>query len=72
MGAPLVTTDDIDLFDPATQQDWFPVDRRLREEAPVYRIPGTSTYVVSRYDDVMHVLRHQDLFPTGTGMTTRD
>jgi cytochrome P450 len=65
-------TDDIDLFDPETQQDWFPVYRRLREEAPVYRIPGSNTYVVSRYADVMHVLRHQDVFPSGTGVTTRD
>ena len=67
-----MTTDDIDLFDPATQEHWFPVYRRLREDVPVYRIPGTNTYVVSRYRDVMHVLRHQDVFPSGTGVTTRD
>jgi len=67
-----MTTDDIDLFDPATQQDWFPTYRRLREDAPVYRIPGTNTYVVTRYVDVLHVLRHQDVFPSGTGITTRD
>ena len=67
-----MTTDDIDLFDPTTQQDWFPVYRRLREEAPVYQIPGSNTFVISRYADVMHVLRHQDVFPSGTGVTTRD
>ena len=66
-----MTTDDIDLFDPDTQQDWFQVYRRLREEAPVYRIPGSNTFVISRYADVMHVLRHQDIFPSGTGVTTR-
>jgi cytochrome P450 len=65
-----MSTDDIDLFDPATQADWFPTYRRLRDEAPIYRIPGTTTYVVSRYHDVMHVLRHQDVFPSGTGLTT--
>lgn len=66
-----MTTDDIDLFDPGTQQDWFPVYRRLREEAPVYQMPGSNTFVITRYADVMHVLRHQDVFPSGTGVTTR-
>lgn len=66
-----MTADDIDLFDPATQEDWFPTYRRLRTESPVYRIPGSNTYVVTRYDDVMHVLRHQDVFPSGTGLTNR-
>jgi cytochrome P450 len=64
-------TSDIDLFDPATQESWFPTYRRLHAEAPVFQIPGTSTYVVSRYADVMHVLRHQDVFPSGTGLTNR-
>jgi|TARA_R110002110_G_scaffold58663_2_gene166728 cytochrome P450 len=62
---------DIDLFDPATQESWFPAYRRLHAEAPVFQIPGTTTYVVSRYADVMHVLRHQDVFPSGTGLTNR-
>ncbi len=57
--------DDIDLYDPATQLDWYPAYRQLRDEAPVYRMPGTNTYVVSRYHDVLHVLRHQNVFPTG-------
>jgi cytochrome P450 len=66
-----MTTDDIDLFAPTTQEDWFPTYRRLREEAPVYRIPATNTFVVTRYRDVMYVLRHQDIFPSGTGLTNR-
>jgi cytochrome P450 len=66
-----MTTDDIDLFAPTTQEDWFPTYRRLREEAPVYQIPGTNTFVVTRYRDVMFVLRHQDVFPSGTGLTNR-
>lgn len=61
----------IDLFDPAVQEDWFPTYRRLQDDAPVFLIPGTNTYVVSRYADVMRVLRHQDVFPSGTGLTNR-
>ena len=56
---------DVDLYNPATQQDWYPTYQLLRDEAPVYRVPNTNMYVVSRYADVMHVLRHQDIFPTG-------
>lgn len=66
-----MSTDDIDLTSPATQQDWYPAYDRLRAEAPVYLMPGTNTYVVTRYDLVMHVLRHQDVFPSGTGLTGR-
>jgi cytochrome P450 len=65
-----MSLDDIDLFDPATQEDWFPTYRRLQADAPVFRIPGTSIYVVTRYRDVLHVLRHQDVFPTGAGTTS--
>jgi cytochrome P450 len=54
-----------DLYDPAVQLDWYPTYRQLRDSAPVYRMPGTNTYVISRYADVLHVLRHQDVFPTG-------
>jgi cytochrome P450 len=64
--------DDIDLFDPATQEDWFPTYQRLHAEAPVYQIPRTTTFVVSRYADVMHVLRHQDVFPSGAGLTNKN
>lgn len=59
----------IDLYDPAVQEDCFSAYRRLRDESPVYRVPGTSMYVITRYDDVLHVLRHQEIFPTGGAVT---
>ena len=55
--------DQIDFMDPAVQEDWFPHYRRLREEAPVWRVPSTGEYFLSRYDDVTYVLRHPELFP---------
>jgi cytochrome P450 len=55
----------VDLFSAATQEDWYPTYQYLRDEQPVYRIPGTDDYVISRYDDIMHVLRRQKIFPTG-------
>jgi cytochrome P450 len=55
--------DHIDLMDPEVQEDWFPHYRVLREQAPVWRIPSTGEYFLSRYDDVIYVLRHPELFP---------
>lgn len=55
-----------DVFDPGGHEDLFAAYEHLRERAPVHRRPGTRDYVVTRYDDIMHVLRHQRTFPTGT------
>lgn len=57
--------EDVDLFAPATQADWYPAYDLLREESPVYRIPGTDTYVLTRYEDVAWVSRRTDLFLNG-------
>jgi cytochrome P450 len=58
-----VDVDQIDLMDPAVQEDWFPYYRALREKAPVWRVPGTGEFFLSRYEDVIYVLRHPELFP---------
>jgi cytochrome P450 len=34
----------------------------MRSEAPVYHVPGTNVYVVSRYEDVMYASQHPELF----------
>jgi len=60
-----LTPDDVDLFDAATQENWYPAYDLLREHAPVWRMPGTRTYVLTRYDDVQQVLRRTDLFGRG-------
>ena len=54
--------DAIDLFDPATQEDWYPAYRILREEQPIYRIPGTDLHVLTRYADIIQVVRDPKLF----------
>ena len=60
---------DIDLYDPVTQEDWFPTYQRLRDDAPIHQVAGTNLFVVTRYEDVLWVLRHQDIFPTGGTLT---
>jgi cytochrome P450 len=47
----------IDLFDPEVQENWYPAYDVLRKEEPVYQIPGTTLYVVTRYEDILQVVR---------------
>jgi cytochrome P450 len=42
--------------------DPYPHYRELRDHAPVYFAPATRVWCVSRYDDVMFVLRSPELF----------
>ncbi len=50
------TAPQINLFDPQVQQCPYEAYKTLRDEAPIYRIPSTPMFVVSRYDDVREVL----------------
>ena len=52
LSSPPRSVDEVDLFDPATQEDWYPTYDLLREEAPVWRMPGTTTYVLTRFEDI--------------------
>ena len=72
------TPDEVNLFDPATQEDWIPTYDLLLEEAPVWQMPGTDTFVVTRFEDIGHVLRRTETFARGAsertpgrGMSTR-
>jgi cytochrome P450 len=53
---------DYDPFAPGDWRDPYPVYRRLRDEAPVHRSPTSGLYTVSRYDDVVSVLRQPERF----------
>lgn len=61
------TIDDVDVFARETIENWYPTYELLQDDAPVYHVPGTRTYFVSRYDDIHHVLRRTDLFRRGSG-----
>jgi len=51
-----------DPLDPQVLNDPYPAYAHLRRHAPVYRVPDHGFFVVSRYADVMNVLRQPDLF----------
>jgi cytochrome P450 len=53
---------DVNLFDPAVQEDWYPAYDALQREAPVYQIPGTDIYVLTRYEDIRAALKDTQTF----------
>ena len=61
---------EVNFFDPATQEEWYPSYDLLREEAPVWQMPGTNTFVLTRYEDILHVLQRIDLFLRGASEST--
>lgn len=54
----------VNLFDPELQQCPYGAYKTLRDEAPVYNIPGTDMWVVSRYEHVREVLMDPQRFPS--------
>jgi cytochrome P450 len=58
-------------LDPLIRNNPFPFYRALREQKPVYYDPQLDVYLVSRYDDVMAVLRDTDNFSLEHGYQDR-
>ena len=63
------TTSDVtyDPYDVEINADPYPVFRRLREEAPLYRNDVYDFYAVSRYDDVERGLVDRETYISGRG-----
>jgi cytochrome P450 len=36
--------------------------RELRNDQPVYNVPGTNVYIISRYEDAMYASQHPEIF----------
>ena len=51
-----------DPLSPETRRDPYPFYEMLRRDAPVYQIPSTGFFAVSRYADVLRVLKDPDVF----------
>lgn len=56
----------LDPFDPKQTHDIWRIGSRFQREAPVARIGG-GFWLVSRYDDVRHVLTRHDIFANAGG-----
>jgi len=59
--------DEIDLFDPEVQQAPYESYQVLRDEAPVWHMPQTGWYVVTRYADVAEVVRKPEVYSMRVG-----
>jgi cytochrome P450 len=67
--------DDFYILDPETVEDPYPFYAALREHAPVYQVPGTGIYLVSKRHLIEQVLERQDDFSanlTGVLITGAD
>lgn len=51
-----------DPFAPDVRENPYPYYLELRRRAPVYQVDGAGLWVVSRYDDVVFVVKHHELF----------
>lgn len=57
----------VDLLDPKTHIDPWPLYTWLREQAPVYWDDTNEVWCVSRYDHIIEVSRNPDLFTSTHG-----
>jgi hypothetical protein len=57
-----------DPYDPAICEDPHPTYRRLRDEAPLYRIERIGLFALSRYADVIAALRDPGTFSSAHGL----
>ena len=55
------------FLDPAVQDDPFESYATLREQCPVYRVPETGLYMVTRYEDVREALTNPETFSSRPG-----
>ena len=63
---------DFNPFSPEFQTDPYPTYAAMRRDAPVYRTDGWNAAVVTRYDDVVQVLKSPSLFSSrAIGMQLR-
>jgi cytochrome P450 len=52
----------VNLLDPEVRANPYPLYARLRREAPVSQVDPGGFWAVARYEDVLHVLKHPQLF----------
>ena len=56
-----------DPYDPTIDDDPYPVWKRMRDEAPLYRNEEHDFYALSRWDDVEAALIDWETYQSGKG-----
>ena len=62
-----LTQEEVDLTDVEIQQCPYDAYKKLRDNAPVYQDPKTGFFIVTRYEDVRHVLKDTENFKSSYG-----
>lgn len=62
---PFQHASEVDLMDPAVQENGFPAYDLIREESPAYFMEQIGMYVLTRYDDIEYVLKRPEAFTGG-------
>jgi len=57
-----VKLSELDFFSAEVQECPFHIYQQLQEEAPVWQMPGTNVFVVTRYDDIREIIRDPGRF----------
>lgn len=63
----MTTVTEFDPLAPETVECPFPFYAAMRREVPVYAVPGAGFFIVSRFDDCLHVLKHPEIFSSNSG-----
>ena len=61
------TPNDFSFLDPAVSSAPWDFYEVLHEQSPVYQIPETGAFVVTRYEDLRAVLKNHDVFSSDVG-----
>ena len=65
------TVADYSFFDQAVQSDPYEFYEKMHRECPVYEIPGMGAYMVTKYDDLRHVLKDTVAFSSDSRRATQ-
>jgi len=61
---------DYNPFLPEVRDNPYPYYAYLRQEAPVYQVPGIGFWAISRYEDVLFALKNPHLFSSANFMNS--
>ena len=61
------TPDDFSFLNPAVSSAPWDFYEVLHEQSPVYQIPETGAFVITRYEDLRAVLKNYDVFSSDVG-----
>ncbi len=55
--------EDFSLLAPEVRENPYPYYAALRRESPIHQlVPGAPLYAITRYEDVLHILHHPEIF----------